>query len=200
MATYRSIAATEVDADSPVTQTLMEALADNPTAIAEAATDSPVVQSSWHPYNLTTAGGSEDGVYYDVSSDGNTGSVETPTLEDGFEYFVLIDRVSTTATADITFAVDGSSSGYGSEITVLSSLLSTEILELKADLVAPRISKQLYQISIQGIKTGGTAYFDNFGGAFVSSEKIDKIRFSVSTGNFDSGKFYLFRRKDYLTG
>ena len=41
MATYRTIAASEVDPDSPVTSTLMGALADNPTAITEGATGAP---------------------------------------------------------------------------------------------------------------------------------------------------------------
>jgi hypothetical protein len=37
MATYRTISASETDADSPVTATLVSALAENPTAIAEGA-------------------------------------------------------------------------------------------------------------------------------------------------------------------
>lgn len=41
MATWRDIAATEVDADSPVTATLMSALANNPVAIAEGASGAP---------------------------------------------------------------------------------------------------------------------------------------------------------------
>lgn len=43
MATWRTIAASEVDPDSPVTATLMQALADNPTAIAEGASGAPRV-------------------------------------------------------------------------------------------------------------------------------------------------------------
>lgn len=43
MATYRSIASTEVDADSPVTSTLMQALRDNPTAIAEGQSGAPKI-------------------------------------------------------------------------------------------------------------------------------------------------------------
>ena len=43
MATYRAIAASEIDPDSPVTATLMEALTDNPTAIAEGASGDPRV-------------------------------------------------------------------------------------------------------------------------------------------------------------
>lgn len=46
MATYRAIASTEVDADSPVTETLMTALADNPTAIAEGASGAPKIAVS----------------------------------------------------------------------------------------------------------------------------------------------------------
>ena len=46
MATYRTIAAGEVDADSPVTATLVSALAENPTAIAEGAAGAPRIQAS----------------------------------------------------------------------------------------------------------------------------------------------------------
>lgn len=41
MATYRTIATSETIPDAPVTSTLMIALADNPTAIAEGATGAP---------------------------------------------------------------------------------------------------------------------------------------------------------------
>jgi hypothetical protein len=43
MATYRTIASTETDAASPVTTTLVSALANNPTAIAEGAAGAPRV-------------------------------------------------------------------------------------------------------------------------------------------------------------
>jgi hypothetical protein len=41
MATWRTIAASEVDPDSPVTATLMQALAENPVAITEGASGAP---------------------------------------------------------------------------------------------------------------------------------------------------------------
>jgi len=44
MATYRAIAASEVDADSPVTATLVSALAENPIAIAEGAAGAPRIK------------------------------------------------------------------------------------------------------------------------------------------------------------
>ena len=44
MTTYRTIASTETDADSPVTVQLMTALSDNPTAIAEGASGAPRVK------------------------------------------------------------------------------------------------------------------------------------------------------------
>lgn len=46
MASYRTIAASETDQDSPVTQTLMQALTDNPTAIAEGAAGAPKVETA----------------------------------------------------------------------------------------------------------------------------------------------------------
>ena len=56
MATYRTIAASEVDADSPVTATLMEALAENPTAIAEGASGAPPIEDAALDTTATTAG------------------------------------------------------------------------------------------------------------------------------------------------
>lgn len=55
MATYRSIASSETDADSPVTTDLMQALADNPTAIAEGASGAPKIAQK------TRVGGASSG-------------------------------------------------------------------------------------------------------------------------------------------
>ena len=57
MATWRTIASTEVDPDSPVTATLMEALADNPIAISERATGAPKVKGSLAGYQVFTSSG-----------------------------------------------------------------------------------------------------------------------------------------------
>lgn len=46
MATYRSIASSETDAESPITQELMDALALNPPAIAEGASGAPKIEAS----------------------------------------------------------------------------------------------------------------------------------------------------------
>lgn len=46
MATYRAIASTETDPNSPVTSTLMVALAENPLAIAEGASGAPKIAVS----------------------------------------------------------------------------------------------------------------------------------------------------------
>lgn len=45
MATYRSIASSETDAESPITQELMDALALNPPAIAEGASGAPKIEA-----------------------------------------------------------------------------------------------------------------------------------------------------------
>lgn len=44
MATWTTVASTDLDADSPITQALMEALYHNPTAMAEGAAGAPTVQ------------------------------------------------------------------------------------------------------------------------------------------------------------
>lgn len=49
MTTYTTIANTEIDADSPVTTTLMQAYRDNIAATAEGSANAPIVAAAWHP-------------------------------------------------------------------------------------------------------------------------------------------------------
>ena len=53
MATYRVIAASEIDPDSPVTANVMTALDSNPTAIAEGASGAPKLAAKFTSFNAT---------------------------------------------------------------------------------------------------------------------------------------------------
>ena len=58
MTTYRTINDTEVAVDAPLTQQLMQALKDNPTALAEGSTNAPRVTNNAIANGLTVASGS----------------------------------------------------------------------------------------------------------------------------------------------
>lgn len=107
MATYRSIASSETDANSPVTQTLMEALADNPTAIAEGASGAPKLAISQASAiagtssNLTFSGLDDfAGIIIHGAFNSNSGS-DTVTLEISTDGATFTD---TTTVIDVTAA------------------------------------------------------------------------------------------------
>ena len=55
MTTYRTVAADEIDHQSPVTETLLTALRDNPVAITEGASGAPRIVSAALRTSTTTA-------------------------------------------------------------------------------------------------------------------------------------------------
>lgn len=56
MADWTDIANNEIDGDSPITESLMTALRDNPTAITEGATGAPRIENLAMAENVVTAG------------------------------------------------------------------------------------------------------------------------------------------------
>jgi hypothetical protein len=86
MASYSTITSGQVDADSPVTATLMSALADNPTAIAEGASGAPKIATKTAVGSSTTnldfsSLGDFSGVLLDVFWRDTTGSSRTIQLD-----------------------------------------------------------------------------------------------------------------------
>lgn len=206
MATYRSIAASETDANSPVTQTLMEALADNPTAIAEGAANAPVVTSGWHPYDNIIMGDGNDGVFYDHSVDGTVSSVESPTFEDGYEYKVVCVGLSPTIpSVSLRFELrEETDVAYNLTLSLGSGGIATlDKLYAEAITYLPRLSREVHMMSGKLVHTQvGTdvaGFSDTRGSDFGSAQKADKVRVSFSGGDIDNGKMYLFRRRDHLT-
>jgi hypothetical protein len=191
MATYRAIAASETDADSPVTATLMTALADNPTAIAEGAANSPVNQWGWHPYDMVNVGDGNDGVFYDHSVDGSVASVETPDFEDGYEYRIIGDNLGRGAVAVTIELYLATAASYSTLFT--STNTSAFSFGFDFETRAPRLDSNFHiaegewvtqngQQSVAGFVYNGTA------------QKLGKVRIGIASGNMTSGTMRLYRR------
>lgn len=111
MTTYRTIASTETDADSPVTVQLMAALADNPTAIAEGASGAPRVK----PQAL------------DIRNAQATDSILTATNLADLSYVMITGFIgmnhsgddSTTMNLSYALSTNGGSS-WGSSVSILT--------------------------------------------------------------------------------
>lgn len=200
MATYRSISGSEVDADSPVTQTLMEALADNPTAIAEGATDAPVVAAGWHPYNAVLVGDGNDGEFYDNATDGNAAFVDTPDFEDGYEYKVIFDEVTQTGVSPSEFRCDffdEDGTLQVDDITILTTSSNTGLSGF-VETVLPRKSTTGHTGFSSAVNSSDSAV-NAINGKFSSAKKLKNIRFEYDAGTINGGKMFLYRRLDYTT-
>jgi len=207
MTTYRSIATTETDADSPVTATLIGALANNPTAIAEGSTDAPINQASWHPYDAANVGDGADGVFYDHSVDGSVSSVETPDFEDGYEYRVVASDVShnggATDHAPVLQMYLATSASY-SDAVEGEACQSANTVDFDVVAHAPRLIENVHLLSgPQRYDAGAGGEFAILSGGVYSgtAQKIGKVRVrmrepgTTNYANIDSGVMRLYRRR-----
>ena len=124
MATYREIAASEVDADSPFTTTLMEALDGNTTAIAEGAIGAPKMaiktfsgsagSGSVDITGLGTFSGVRIDIHFGNSNGGLARDVEMALSNNGatFGTAVNLRSVPASGTGSITMAVDFATGDY----------------------------------------------------------------------------------------
>ncbi len=86
MATWVDPIDSETDPDAPLTSDLAKQWSYNLVAFYEQDDTSPVSPASWHPYNRVLVGGTEDGLLWDHSVDGNISTIQTPNLDSGWMY------------------------------------------------------------------------------------------------------------------
>lgn len=197
MATWRDIAAGEVDTGSPVTDILSSAWTNNVIALSEAATGAPVVRASWHPYDQVEYGDGNDGLLYDFTSDGTAEYVETPTLENGYEYRMVVDGLSSGATPTPSISTFDTSNN---EVTAYTWAAGTSGSFLYADfsLSVPRLRRTRFIVSGASIWPNTTTAETVMGlAAHASSTRISKFRLNMTT--IDAGKVYLLRRANDLS-
>lgn len=180
--------------------TTIQALRDNPGAIAEGATGAPVVSAGWHPYNMVSIGDSNDGKFYDNAINGNQASITTPTFEDGFEYVVRWSGLSSTSGA-VQFrinavALSGSTGTAADTVNGAVFIPYTRVPNMiKVGYVQNRVVSQ--GLPAQGPLDFTSAANNIFVGAwsFNTEGALSSISLSFSGGNIDAGQAFLYRRR-----
>jgi hypothetical protein len=202
MADYNAILDTQIEPDAPITAQLGGQWRDNPIAIAEGAPDAPVVATGWHPYNLTTVGGAQTGLFYDNAVDGNTTTIDTPDFEDGYEYAVRMENFGATGTATITVAAFRETSGSLS--AAVSLITGNSLLWGVLEVPMARVNKTGQGVfSSTGLYRNAGIETDFIGALGIpygvsTAQKTTRIRFAGAT--FNSGRLYLLRRREYVSG
>lgn len=200
MTTWTTITNAQTDQDSPITQTLVQALRDNVNAAAEGATGAPANIAGWHPYDMVDNDDGADGKAYDYSVDGATNGLEI-TLTAGFEYRFVFNGVSHGAGVSRNFLVDVYRTGtasYSALFTSANTGSSGQSAKGQFDLYCPGLAVTAYAVMDGIIEYNG----DNAGMKYLAisaSEYISKVRFRFSNDDaWDGGTVYVYRRQ-FLT-
>lgn len=201
---YTAITDGSIDQDSPVTESLVTLLRDNPIGIANGDTDAPVVRAGWHPYDKAIVGDSADGEFYDFASDGASSAIETPDFADGYEYAIQVEDYSCTANGDIQVEIFLPTPAAW---VTLSSTAITVPVNLRGvfHLHFPRIASFGHAGSWLAPLSSSTPAVLASGQSTVAisgttASKVSKARISMSLGTTDNGKLYLLRRREYSSG
>ena len=199
--TYRAIAASETDVESPTNVDLVTALAENPPAIAACDTDAPYVQSAWHPYNGAEWGDGQTGLFYNHAVDGTVSTLETPHFVDGYEYRVIFNGLSPSLISALfvkLYQVTTDAFTIARAITGPVAL-ATDSLSGHVTFFRPRWSVSHHIFSAVWDPSGDYSAGTPRQGITVSpAQKIRSAEFSFGGGaTIDAGQMYLLRRRAF---
>ena len=202
MTAYTSISNALVAVGAKPFATTVQALRDNPIAIAEADSTALVNQTAWHPYNKVTNGDANDGKIYDFAVDGSLSTVVSPDFADGYEYSFRLDRLSHSfvSTALLRIELYNETAGsYGAVQDVSASVAANILLSGVVEIYLPRgVFRGVRCFSSLGEvgSTGNaTATVTNWLSVHTTPQKRLRARFSFDNGNIDQGIIFMDRRR-----
>lgn len=208
MTAYVTIPNTDVDQDSPVTVALMTALRDNPTAITEGSSGSPVLGltklavasiSNVASVDFTAFDATRYNSYMFVHSNvvpaTNAAEYNMRTSTDGGSTFDTGTNYLESVVTNITLF-----SGTGTAST--SMRLATDVANTAAigvsgitDLYAPDETDQTITSGRYGVRSssGGMRTCIS-AGLHITAADVDAVRFLFSTGNMSTGEIIMYGR------
>lgn len=209
MPTYNAgaVADTVIAYQKPITLQQGRGLRDNPLAIAEASSGAPVVQTVWHPYDMTLAG-TGDGEIWSFAADGAVAAIETPNFVDGWEYRLeLIDVTNLTGPGNLTLAVYYQTSAVYSAEGVLRTFPPSPTGQKTSGYVSINRTFETSSthavdhasggINTTGVAGGGAAFSGVLFFTHSIPQRIGKARLTIDAGTMNGGKVLLMRRKIY---
>lgn len=185
--------------------TTIQALRDNPVAIAECDLTAPVNAACWHPYNKVIGNDANDGKFYDFATDGALATIQTPTLQDNWEYRIRFEGIGGTASGDLQIELRRETAGAYSGVGVLINNPSGSVA-VWGFVELPTVAKSLQSHPINGVlRSSGLASNQIAAGSAVAlaqdltaADTIDRARISYSSGNTNKGKMFLDKRRTYI--
>jgi len=222
MTTYTAISNTLVAVGAKPFASTIQALRDNPIAIAEGAPGAPVNQAAWHPFNMTAVGDGATGVIWSFPVDGAVSLVTSPDFIDGYEYAFRFDQVRASSGSSNSFRVNFfreiESAYSGAQILTPVIFSSTLSFSGSAEFIEARTLKRFHHANVMAAVDGDNrtgVEFSLFQAAEQRAnvanpdtlfqvrhgvpEKILRVQFSLFSGNIGgsgtTGQIYMFKRR-----
>lgn len=202
MTTWTTISNAAVAVGAIPSSSVVTALRDNPSAVAESSSGAPVMVSGWHPVDKVSVGDGKTGLIYDHAVTGTVPSVVTPDFVDGYEYRVIAHLMDSSAAATIRLNING----YFETDAVYRRLgftgdeygPSTQF-GYDVEILIPRVPKRTQLVS-------GVGYADNNIGLGIDAtsysgtlQKLLRAQIIFTSGSIVGGKVWMFRRREYAS-
>ncbi|WWT39541.1 hypothetical protein [Microcystis phage Mae-JY02] len=207
MPTYTALSNALVAVGAKPFATTIQALRDNPLAIAEGDSAAPVNAYGWHPYNKVTVGDTNTGVIWSFAANGAVATVTTPDFADGWEYAFQFERLQTSSGSSTSFNINlfrETAGAYaGASALVASGFSTTLMLNGYAELLNPRlvrshhVAQGFFAVNTIANALGGFAVGSG-GAAHGTAQKILRAQFSCGVGNITGtgAAIYMLRRRN----
>jgi hypothetical protein len=206
MTTWTTIVNAAVNVGGIPASSTVTAFRDNPIAIAEQSSGSPVLFAGWQAYDKVSNGDAARGLLWDFAVSGTRTSVETPNFEDGWEYRIVAIGISTSSgNGGGRVDIYGETSASWEILFTFPTMTPSDFSSFDVEILLPRLVKNAHHARINGgnaTAAGGwtetteptkTRYY-------TTAQKVLKARAQVGNlTNLDAGKVYLFRRREYAS-
>lgn len=204
MTTWTTISNAAVAVGAIPSSSVVTALRDNPSAVAESSSGAPVMVSGWHPVDKVSISDGKTGLIYDHAVTGTVASVVTPDFVDGYEYRIVALDMSHNDTlnarrlqieafkeTDAIYRLVQQSDDGG----------SSAAFGLHVEFYLPRIASTAHFALMLAYRDGSYSGSMALSSAMSDppAQKILRARVSFTSGSIDGGKVWLFRRREYAS-
>ena len=205
MTTWTTISNAAVAVGAIPSSSIVTALRDNPSAVAESSSGAPVMVSGWHPYDKVSTGDGKTGLIYDHAVNGTQASVVTPDFVDGYEYRIIaLDlRHNAAGFTDRRLQMEAFKQTDAAYRLIRQSDQgpNSDDFGFHAEFYFPRLDSAAHFVMAMTYKDGSFS-----GGIDVDSamydtpaQKILRARISFNGDSIAAGKVWMFRRREYAS-
>ena len=209
MTTWTTIVNAAVTVGGIPASSTVTAFRDNPIAIAEQSSGSPIMFTGWQAYDKVANGDAARGLLWDFAVSGTRTSVETPNFEDGWEYRIVSIGISaTTGNGAGRVEIYGETSASFESFLNYGNMTPGDFSSFDAEFLLPRLVKNAHHARSNGgyYTTSSLTWTENTVTTvtkyFATAQKVLKVRVLIGSApgtSLDAGKVYLFRRREYAS-